>query len=120
MPFTIATAQYDISILTSWQAYCEKIEHWVAQAAKQANILVFPEYASMELTSLFDTGTIQSLTLQLQELQNLLPQYVDLYRSLAQKYNCVIVSGTFPVKVGDKYRNRAYLFHENGCTAITI
>jgi len=54
MNFKIATAQYDISFLENWQQYQDKAERWVVEAARQdAKILLFPEYASMELASLF-------------------------------------------------------------------
>ena len=54
MNVKIAAAQYDISFLENWLAYQQKIERWVADATTQeAKILLFPEYFSMELASLF-------------------------------------------------------------------
>ena len=49
----IATAAYPITWLNSWDEYEQKLDHWVADAADHgAEFLVFPEYASMELSSL--------------------------------------------------------------------
>ena len=49
----IATAAYPITWLHSWSEYEQKLDNWVSDAAeKGAEFLVFPEYASMELSSL--------------------------------------------------------------------
>ncbi len=116
MNVKIATAQYDISFLENWSSYQSKVERWVVEAAEQdAKILLFPEYASMELASLFGEAVYSSLSRQLAAMQSLLDDYLDLFRSLAKKYQCIIQSGTFPVKTDSgTYRNRAYLFMPDG------
>lgn len=116
MNVKIATAQYDISFLENWSSYQSKVERWVVEAAEQdAKILLFPEYASMELASLFGEAVYSSLSKQLAAMQSLLDDYLDLFRSLAKKYQCIIQSGTFPVKTDSgAYRNRAYLFMPDG------
>lgn len=116
MKVNIATAQYDISFLNSWQDYQSKAERWVEEAAKQdAKILLFPEYACMELASLFGEEIYSSLSKQLLALQSLRDDYIKLYQGLAQKYQCYIQAGTFPVAIEtDVYRNRAYLFWPDG------
>ncbi|MGZ5007533.1 MAG: carbon-nitrogen hydrolase family protein [Methylobacter sp.] len=116
MNVKIATAQYDISFLENWFQYQRKAERWVAEAAEQgARILLFPEYASMELASLFGKEVYSSLSKQLAEMQALHNDYLDLYRNLAETYQCIIQAGTFPVKTDSGiYRNRAYLFMPDG------
>lgn len=116
MNIKIATAQYDISFLESWQQYQEKAERWVIEASEQdAKILLFPEYASMELASLFGKEIYSSLSKQLAAMQALHNDYLDLFRELAKKYQCIIQAGTFPVKMDSgAYRNRAYLFMPDG------
>jgi len=116
MNVKIATAQYDISFLENWSSYQSKVERWVVEAAEQdAKILLFPEYASMELASLFGEAVYSSLSRQLAAMQSLLDDYLDLFRSLAKKYQCIIQPGTFPVKTDSgAYRNRAYLFMPDG------
>lgn len=116
MTIKIAAAQYDIGFLETWANYQNKIDRWVQEAAgESAKILLFPEYGSMELASLFSEEIYQSLEKQLDAMQSLHDDYVGLYRSLAQQYSCYIQAGTFPVKIetGD-YRNRAYLFWPDG------
>ncbi|HEY8219999.1 MAG TPA: carbon-nitrogen hydrolase family protein [Methylobacter sp.] len=116
MNIKIATAQYDISFLENWQQYQEKVERWVIEASEQdAKILLFPEYASMELASLFGKEVYSSLSKQLAAMQSLHNDYLDLFRGLAKKYQCIIQPGTFPVKMDTgAYRNRAYLFMPDG------
>lgn len=116
MKVKIAAAQYDIGFLENWEAYRQKIERWVGEAADQgAKMLLFPEYGSMELASLFGREVYSSLSKQLAAMQSLLDGYIELYRELAQKHRCYIQSGTFPVRIeGEIYRNRAYLFMPNG------
>lgn len=115
MTVKIATAQYDISFLEDWRHYQEKIERWVLEAvAQDAKILLFPEYFSMELASLFGQDLYSSLSKQLAAMQSLHEDFLNLFQTLANTHQCIIQAGTFPVKTnaGD-YRNRAYLFRPN-------
>jgi predicted amidohydrolase len=116
MSVKIATAQYDISFLENWQAYQQKIERWVVEAtAQDAKILLFPEYFSMELASLFGQEIYSSLSKQLAAMQSLHDDFITLFKNLAQKYQCIIQSGTFPARIDTgTYRNRAYLFMPDG------
>jgi predicted amidohydrolase len=116
MNVKIATAQYDISYLESWEQYQDKVERWVDEAAQQdAKILLFPEYASMELASLFGKEIYSCLSKQLAAIQSLRDAYLDLFQDLAKKHRCIIQPGTFPVQIASGgYRNRAYLFMADG------
>lgn len=116
MKVKIAAAQYDIGFFDNWQAYRQKIERWVANAARsEARILLFPEYASMELASLFGREVYSSLSRQLTALQSVLDDYLALFQGLARQHGCYIQPGTFPVRMADgTYRNRAFLFMPGG------
>ncbi len=115
MNVKVASAQCDIGFLKNWQDYKDKTEHWVRSAAAQnAQILLFPEYASMELASLFPKPVYKSLNKQLHSMQTVLDDYLNLFQGLAQKYRCHIQAGTFPVKIErGQFRNRAYLFYQS-------
>lgn len=116
MTIKIAAAQYDIGFFSDWAAYVTKIERWVEEAVgAKANILVFPEYASMELASLFGEAVYSSLSAQLHAMQSLHNDFVALYQGLAQQHQCLIQPGTLPLQQpGGEYRNRAYLFMPDG------
>ncbi|WP_411728176.1 carbon-nitrogen hydrolase family protein [Methyloglobulus sp.] len=116
MNVKVASAQYDISFLASWQDYQQKVERWVTDAIQQdAQILLFPEYASMELASLFGQDVYSSLDKQLAAMQSVHDDYLDLFKRLAKQHQCLIQSGSFPVGCEPGvYRNRAYLFMPDG------
>jgi predicted amidohydrolase len=112
----IASAQYDISFLETWENFAAKTRRWVKEAAdNQADILLFPEYACMELASLFPKDVYSSLNGQLDALQTLLPDYLNLFKSLAAEHRVYIQAGTYPVKHDSgEFRNHAYFFTPQG------
>jgi predicted amidohydrolase len=114
--FRIATAQYPIGFLEDWQTYQRHIEWWAQTAVDNgARMLLWPEYAAMELASLFGREVQQDLQLQLRAMQDLLGDFRKLYRALSSQHNVVIQPGTFPVRQFDgAYRNRAYLYTPAG------
>jgi predicted amidohydrolase len=114
--FRIATAAYPIDFLGDWQTYAAKITRWIDEAAGNgAKLLVFPEYFSMELASLFGAEIHGSLSAQLGAMQTVLADFIALFASLAQKHHVTICAGSFPVRVENgTYHNRSYLFHPDG------
>lgn len=114
--FKLATAQYDISFFTQWEEFVDKLESWVSNAAKQnAKLLVFPEYGSMELASLFGEAVYSDLQKQLHAMQTLLPKWHDLHEELATRYNVFILASSFPTQQNDgRFLNRAHFFGPAG------
>ena len=113
---TVAAAQYGVEFLDSWQAYANKIAYLVEEAAAGgAQILVFPEYACLELASLFPVEVYSHLHQQLESLQELLPNFLHLHRALAERHGVYLVASSFPVQLtGGAYRNRAFFCSPNG------
>lgn len=114
--FTVATAQYDISFFNHWNEFVDKIDSWVANAAQQgAKLLVFPEYGSMELASLFGADVYSDLQKQLHAMQELLPQWHALHQELAKRHDVLILASSFPTQQEDgSFLNRANLFGPEG------
>jgi predicted amidohydrolase len=111
----VAAAQYPIEFLETWERFQSKLDRLVAEAASAgARLLVFPEYGSMELASLFPRAVYSDLGLQLDELQSLLPRYLSLYAELSRRHRAYICAGSFPERVGAEYHNRAYFFSPDG------
>ncbi|WP_428660097.1 carbon-nitrogen hydrolase family protein [Runella sp.] len=115
MNVTIAAAQYPITehkTFTDWQKH---VEQWVAQAAQQkAQLLLFPEYGSMELVSIFDAEIRADIRQQVVELDALKHDFCDVFAALARKYQVVIVAPSLPVVEGEKKHNRAFVFSPQG------
>jgi predicted amidohydrolase len=111
-----AVAQYDIGFFSQWSEYESKLTQWVSQAAaQQAKLLVFPEYGSMELASLFGEAVYRDLDKQLHAMQEVYPEYEALHRQLARQFDVMILASTFPVKQSDNsFRNRANLYGVDG------
>lgn len=113
----IALAQYPISkhlSLTSWKDHTGR---WVAEAVSQkAQMLVFPEYGSMELVSLLPAETQKSLPLQIEDLQMILPEFLVTFSELAKKHQVAILAPSYPAIDGrfKKPVNRAFFFYPDG------
>ena len=114
--FRIAVAAYDIDFLASWEAYETKIRRWFAEAvAGGARFLVFPEYFSMELASLFGREVYSSLARQLDALQEVLPRFLELFAACALEHGVYVVAGSFPVRIASaRFRNRSFLVRPDG------
>ena len=109
----VATIAYEVSFQSSWQSYTEHIRVLVAEAAEQgADVLVFPEYFSMELASLYGEPVYQSLDQQLHAMQACLDDFIELFSQLAREMGVYILAGSFPVRLQetgpDVFVNRAY------------
>lgn len=113
---TVAAAQYPVEFLGRWEKFEYKITTMVHEAVvENAQLLLFPEYACLELASLFSPTIYRSLSGQLEAMQALLPSFQALHSRLAQEYDVTIVASSFPVQLPDgSYRNRAYVFTPDG------
>lgn len=117
MKVKIAIAQYPISEHKTFMDWQTHTEEWVSKAAKQdAGLLLFPEYGSMELVSLFSTTIRKDIRLQVFELNFLLDDFYETFKKLAQKYQVIIVAPSFPVFENNKIYNRVFVFASNGQT----
>lgn len=111
-----AAAQYPIEELTSFRAFEAKLTRWVREAAGEgAQLLVFPEYAALELARTAGERVSRDLQASLDSLQHLLGEYEGLHAALAKEAGVFILSGSAPVKLADgRYVNRAGLFAPGG------
>jgi predicted amidohydrolase len=111
----LAAAQYGVSEIANWDAYAEKIGRWVAEAVGQgARLLVFPEYGAMELAALFGPKLRANVRRQVEELQHLLEPFLALHCDLAYRHGVYLLAGSFPVREGRAFVNRAHFFAPDG------
>lgn len=115
----IAAAQYPISYFNATHDYSNKLSHWVEEAVQQgAQLLLFPEYASLELCSLLPKALHNDLAGQLQAIQAYLPLLQQTHQQLAQRYQVTLVAGSFPEKTliqnQTLFVNRSYVIHPDG------
>lgn len=112
----VAAAQYDIGFFKDWSQFTDKLTQWVAEAVEEkAKLLVFPEYGSMELASLFGEAIYTDLGKQLHSMQDVYADWQDLHHQLSKQYDVMMLASTFPVLQEDgTFRNRANLYAPDG------
>ncbi len=96
-PFQIALAQYPIEFHADFSAYARKVEQWVAQAVENgAQLLVFPEYGSMELVSLLPEEIREDLAASLDGMARYWDDFDRLYEALSRRYQVYVLAPSFP------------------------
>jgi len=111
----IATAQYPVEFVGSWEGWLRKLDDWVAGAARAgAELLVFPEYGGMELASLFPAEVHSDLGRQLAAVAHLAPSAQAAWADVARRHRVHILAASQPVEAEGGYRNRAWLCGPDG------
>jgi predicted amidohydrolase len=117
MNVRVAACAYPIERLESFVAFAQKQELLVERAVQEgARLLVFPEYASMELTSLLPLEEQGDLQRELFALQGLFADFLATYTALAKKHGIYILGPSFPERLAsaDVFRNRNRLHAPSG------
>ncbi|MDC0948560.1 carbon-nitrogen hydrolase family protein [Gammaproteobacteria bacterium] len=116
MVWTIAACAYEVGGVASWDDFDAKVRRHVEVAVDGgAELMLFPEYFSMELVPLLSSDAQASLSLQLSEMQSLRQSFVDLFQSLAQQHQVMIAAGTVPWQTApDRFVNRCHLCFPDG------
>jgi predicted amidohydrolase len=109
----IAAAQYPIGFFRNWDDWKKNVENWVAKS-EDADILIFPEYASMEMASLLDEKVRKDLKGQIVEMNNLLPEFLAIFIALAHAFAKIIICPSFPVFENGRFVNRVFIVGPNG------
>jgi predicted amidohydrolase len=112
----IAAAQYPIDELTSLSSFEDKLCRWVQRAADNgAELLVFPEYAALELARLGGRHVSRDLEASLDAVQFFIGDYESAYAGQAKRHSIFILAGSAPVLLTDgRLVNRARLFAPGG------
>jgi predicted amidohydrolase len=112
----IAAAAYPIEWHNRWNEYVGKLRVWVRTAAENgAELLVFPEYAAMEVASLAREEIAADLERSIDAVSARIKDVNELHSSLAREFNVHICAASGPVRREDgKPVNRARLFAPDG------
>lgn len=115
MNIHIATAQYPISQHTAIKDWQIHTEHWIKRGMDTyKHILLFPEYASMELVSLFEKSIQIDVRKQVQALDGLKNMFCDSFCFWAKKYDTILIAPSFPIIENGHIVNRTYVFSPKG------
>lgn len=112
----IAAAAYPLDWLESWAHYEDKLARWVAEAAGQgAELLVFPEYGAMELSTLDGAETAGDLERSIHSVSEKMEDAAALHLKLAAEYGVHILGASAPVaSVPGRPVNRAAIYGPDG------
>ncbi len=112
----LAASQYAIELIETWEAYAAHLSAIVRKAkGKGAELLLLPEYSAMVLTGQLPPDARSDLHRSIEEIQPLIPSWVELCEELARQHQILFQPGSAPVKDPDgKFRNRAWLFGPDG------
>lgn len=117
MKIKLALAQYPLTRFKNLNEWKEHVEGWVLKAvSEKSQILVFPEYGSMEIVTLskkMENGVLE-LKDQIIEMNYFLNDYLLTFKELARKHQVFVLPPTFPVIEKNRVINRAYFFSPSG------
>jgi predicted amidohydrolase len=110
---TIAAAQYDYHAVASVADWRRRVTRWVEEAVRiGAEVLVFPEYAAMELANIGNRGLdLQDSIIAVSDLTG---EIIDLHQALARKHGVMIVAGSAPCRNSQGTFNVAQVFGPKG------
>lgn len=115
MTVTVATAQYPVTFHRSFDAWKAHTETWVRQALPHGpQLLLFPEYGSMELVSLLPPEERADIRLQVRGMDRLCADFCAVYAGLARQFGVTIAAPSFPVLVDGQVFNRCFVFGPQG------
>ena len=116
----IAAAAYPIDWHNRWNEYVGKLRVWVRTAAEQgAELLVFPEYAALELASLAEEKNARDPQKAIDAVTARIKDVDELHGSLAREFKVHICAASGPLRRASdgKATNRARLFAPDGTSA---
>ncbi len=111
----VATLQYFIRPVPTFDAFCDQVAALVETAADyKCHLIVFPEYFTVQLLTL---GNVKRpIRDQVRDLAKQAPRFVEFMASLAKANGIYIVGGTIPFEdqPTGEIRNRSYFFNSTG------
>jgi len=113
----VAACAYPIEELSSFAQYQDKQARLIEEASESgAKLLVFPEYGSMELSSLLSSAEQSTLASELAGVQRFLPPMLELFAKLSMHYGVHVLSPSFPERLDTLgvTRNRVRLHAPSG------
>lgn len=113
MSFRVASVQYKLEDISSFDQFAEQVSHYVANAMEYGSqFILFPEFMTTQLLSIGDGK--DSAALPIERLPDFTASYIELFQSLAKQNQVHIIGGTHVINVEGKLRNTAFLFYPDG------
>ncbi len=108
----VSCVQWKMRVFSSLEDFLQQVENYVrSQAAYTSDVVLFPEFFNVPLTSLTpDLDPKEAM----QELALLTPQIVARIAAMAVEYGINVAAGSLPVLDKNTLFNVAYLCHRDG------
>lgn len=116
----IAAAAYPVEWHNRWNDFVGKLRVWVRTGKEQgAELLVFPEYAALEIASLAGEENARDPQRAVEAVVARIGDVDDLHASLAREFGVFLCAGSAPVKAETgQIVNRARLFAPDGSRGV--
>jgi len=110
----VASVQYQVRRVSSFQDFAEQVEYFVETAADyRADFVVFPELFSVQLLSQESLKRLPSVE-GIRKLAELEQPFMELMSRLAKEYGIHVVGGTHPIARGEAIYNVCPFFFPDG------
>ncbi|MBI4428632.1 MAG: GNAT family N-acetyltransferase [Ignavibacteriales bacterium] len=111
-PVRICAVQYQMRKVNNFDDFASQCEYFVDSASDyKSDFILFPEMVTTQLLSFIKA---ERPAMAVRKLAEFTTQYLELFRSLAVKYNCNIVAGSHFTQEDNDLYNVAYLFRRDG------
>ncbi|MEM6730395.1 MAG: GNAT family N-acetyltransferase [Myxococcota bacterium] len=111
----VATVQYMMRSVASWEEFARQIEFHIDVASdSKADFVCLPELFTLQLLCLIGEHESGAAA---RELTTYSERYLELFNDLATRYNINIIGGSLFERVDDVLYNAAYLFRRDGSIA---
>ncbi len=111
----IATAQYPLDPVASIDGWASKVADWVATGARTgADLLVFPEYGSIEVAAAGGPLVTNDLGATLEAVASAASATGEIWKSLSAEHGVHILAPSGPERRGADFVNAARLYAPNG------
>ncbi|GED66781.1 hypothetical protein BRE01_04830 [Brevibacillus reuszeri] len=112
MKMRVSAVQYHLHTIHSFDDFAAQVEHFVKNAQEyDTEFLLFPELFTTQLMSIGDEN---GNALPITALPSFTEQYIELFKSLAAKYEMYLIGGTHIIEEQGKLYNTAFLFYPDG------
>jgi predicted amidohydrolase len=113
-PIRLGLLQYPVGRPASIAAFALALDRWLEEGRAQADLLVLPEYAAVELGAALN-GDEATEAAELAAMVAAAPAILEAMREAARRHRIWLLPGTLPMRAADgRVRNRAPLITPEG------
>jgi predicted amidohydrolase len=113
-PLRLGVLAYPVERPASITAFGTKLDHWLAQAADRADLVLLPEYACVELGATLSGSRTADEATELRAMVGAAPEILEEMRAAARRHGLWLQPGSLPMVAGDRVVNRAPLIAPDG------